>query len=362
VNLAYGVTADVVTSAERGRYIGLASVGPIIGPSLGPVIGGVITQYLGWRYIFVLLACAAAIFFIFLIVFLPETCRTIVGNGSILPKSLWNKSVVSIIRNDSEYERLDGGATHQPQAEPAKATSRKPNPFKSLGILFQYPTGSVIVFNGLSFAIYYSITSSLPYSFHDIHHFDDIQIGLSYIPIGLGTILAALGNGFIVDWNYRRLAKRAGMDIDEGGHVDYETCKRLGFSVEMARLQIVVPAVCLACLSMLGYAWAMAVRVPVPIPLVLLFVFGWAGTAAYSCMNVLIVDLNYSAAASATAANNLVRCLLGAGGAAVIMPLINRLGMGWTFTAIAGVWIALSPLVLLPLFRDTKKSGTESGS
>nr|A0A348HAY7.1 RecName: Full=MFS-type transporter phiL; AltName: Full=Phomoidride biosynthesis cluster protein L [fungal sp. ATCC 74256]BBG28509.1 putative transporter [fungal sp. ATCC 74256] len=350
VNLAYGVTADVVTSAERGRYIGLASVGPIIGPSLGPVLGGVITQYLGWRYIFVILAAAALIFLFLLIIFFPETCRNLVGNGSIPPKSLWNRSLVSLFKKGSKLEDHASGR-NLPNAGSKKSNPRNTNPLKALNVLFEYPTSPVIIFNGLSYAIYYAITSSLSYSFHDNYYFDDIHVGLSYIPIGVGTIIAALGNGFVVDWNYRRLANKAGIDIDQGRHMDYETGKRLGFSIEKARLQIAVPAVVVACISMLGYAWTMSLRLPPIIPLLCLFVFGWGGTAAYSCMNVLIVDINYSSAASATAANNLVRCLLGAGGAAVIMPLINVLGMGWTFTAIAGLWVLLSPLVLFLLFR-----------
>jgi MFS family permease len=348
VNLAYGVTADVVTSAERGRYIGLASVGPIIGPSLGPVLGGVITQYLGWRYIFVVLAAAALVYALLLVTLLPETCRNPVGDGSIPPESTWNKTLISLFKRT----RTDGDE-QRPEQVPLqkKSNPRNPNPLKALKVLFEYPTSPIIIFNGSSYAIYYAITSSLSYSFHDIYFSNNVQVGLSYIPITTGTLLAAFGNGFIVDWNYRRLAARAGLDL---GHIDYETGKRLGFSVEKARLQIALPATVLACIAMLGYAWTMTLRLTPVVPLLLLFVFGWGGTAAYTVMNVLIVNINYSSAASATAANNLVRCMLGAGGAAAIMPLINSLGMGWSFTCIAIAWVALSPLALIVLFSQRK--------
>lgn len=53
-------------------------------------------------------------------------------------------------------------------------------------------------------------------------------------------------------------------------------------------------------------------------------------------MNVLIIDLNYSTAATAVAANDLVRCLLGAGSTALVLPMLNALGRGWTYTALAG--------------------------
>lgn len=52
VALCNGVVADLVTSAERGIYIGYTSVPTIVGPIIGPIIGGVIAQYLGWWWIF----------------------------------------------------------------------------------------------------------------------------------------------------------------------------------------------------------------------------------------------------------------------------------------------------------------------
>ncbi len=46
VALANAVVADIVTSAERGTYIGYVTVGALAGPAFGPVIGGK-SQYLG---------------------------------------------------------------------------------------------------------------------------------------------------------------------------------------------------------------------------------------------------------------------------------------------------------------------------
>src|SRR5271170_6640744 len=52
VALANAVVADLVTSAERGSYIGYASIGALVGPAFGPVVGGLLCQYLGWRSVF----------------------------------------------------------------------------------------------------------------------------------------------------------------------------------------------------------------------------------------------------------------------------------------------------------------------
>ncbi|KAF7122920.1 hypothetical protein CNMCM5793_001096 [Aspergillus hiratsukae] len=79
VALASAVAADVITSAERGMYMGITSLGNILAPSLGPILGGFLSQYLGWQAIFWFLALAAIAFFVPLVLFFPETCRAIVA-------------------------------------------------------------------------------------------------------------------------------------------------------------------------------------------------------------------------------------------------------------------------------------------
>lgn len=62
-------------------------------------------------------------------------------------------------------------------------------------------------------------------------------------------------------------------------------------------------------------------------------------------MNVLIVDLYYSTPATAMAANNLVRCFLGAGATAVVRPMIRKWGNVWTYLIVAGAMASVAPLL-----------------
>lgn len=68
-------------------------------------------------------------------------------------------------------------------------------------------------------------------------------------------------------------------------------------------------------------------------------------------MNVLIVDLYYETPATAMAANNLVRCFLGAGAAAVVNPLINRIGVQWTYCFVSGAIFLVIPLLAIVYFQ-----------
>lgn len=56
VALCTAVVADLVTSAERGQYIGFTAVPAVLAPALGPVVGGLLSEFLGWRSIFWFLA------------------------------------------------------------------------------------------------------------------------------------------------------------------------------------------------------------------------------------------------------------------------------------------------------------------
>ena len=56
--MCLGVSIALLTSIfpqeARGRILGISAASVYIGLSVGPIIGGVITQWLGWRFIFVL--------------------------------------------------------------------------------------------------------------------------------------------------------------------------------------------------------------------------------------------------------------------------------------------------------------------
>ncbi|KAJ7090812.1 major facilitator superfamily domain-containing protein [Mycena belliarum] len=97
IAIGAGVIGDISTRAERGGFFGVYSIGPMFGPAIGPVLGGVLADKLGWRAIFWFLCIASAICMLVMILFLPETLRTIVGNGSIRPPAIYNP-VLPIVR------------------------------------------------------------------------------------------------------------------------------------------------------------------------------------------------------------------------------------------------------------------------
>jgi len=87
---------------------------------------------------------------------------------------------------------------------------------------------------------------------------------------------------------------------------------------------------------------------------------GLALNGGFQAMSVVLVDMYPLSPATATAANNLVRCLMGAAGTAIIIQMIEAMGRGWCFTFVAAVVAALSPILWVlikwgPGWRDARR-------
>ena len=101
ISLAYAVVADVTVHSERGRFLGPMLMATNVGPCIGPVIGGGAALASGdprWCFRALCIFGASALLLIGLA--MPETCRSIVGNGAVPAQGLWRTWVGCL--SDSE--------------------------------------------------------------------------------------------------------------------------------------------------------------------------------------------------------------------------------------------------------------------
>jgi MFS family permease len=342
VALANAVVADVATSAERGIYIGITSLTGILAPSLGPILGGILAQYAGWKWIFGFLAIFAFSFFVPLLLFFPETGRNIVGDGTIPPPK-WNRSLMNYI---NEHKRLKEGI--QPDYAARDELARKrgrirfPNPLATLVVATEKEATCVLGFAGIVYAGFYAIISGMPSQLKEIYGYSDLVVGLMYLPISGGSLLAAFTQGKLIDWSYHREARRLGIKVVKSREQDLSN-----FPIEKARLQVAIPLLFACALFTVAYGWILHFRTNVAGPFIILFFLGYTLIASTQSISILIVDINPGLAGTATAAFNLVRCLLGAGATALILPMTNAMGWGWAYTLIAFIYVIMSPLLWL---------------
>lgn len=324
VALASGTIADIVTSAERGTYIGYSQMGAVLGPSLSPIIGGLLTQFVGWRWIFWFLVIFAACVFSIFLVFFPETCRNIVEDGSKVPPK-WDRPLRQLVSSAKEEEPVGHSALCIP------------NPLPTVRIIFTMQGFFTLFIIGLLYSAFYAVTTTMALVYKEKYNFNDIQVSLMFIPIGAGSAISTFTTGKLLNRNYRKHAKLNGFPLERNRQHDMSN-----FPIEKARLEIATPFILIGSLALIAYGWTVDYQVHLAAPIVFLFVTGYTFIAGYSSMAILMVDLNSEKAATATAANNLVRCLLGAGASAIVVPMVEKIGMGWTCTFFALLWATFS--------------------
>lgn len=339
VALANAVISDIVTSQERGVYVSYMSVSVMAGPSLGPIIGGLLGQYLGWHSIFWFLLIVTGILAVPVALFFPETCRNVVDDGSVPPPK-WSRCYTN--RKVERRLIVEGRSIpYEKRDELAKSRSiRFPNPLETVKIVFTKEAGFALGYIGIMCCGYYATIALVPTQFKTVYEFNQIQIALCYLPLGFGSLLAGLIRGKIIDSRYKFHANKHGLPLEFNRRVDLSN-----FPIERARLEVAIPPLILGTACNIGFGWMIQYRVNLSGPLIFLFIIGFCTSSALNTVSVLLVDLYPGKAGTATAANNLVRCWLGAGATSSVVPLINKAGIGWTTTFFGLLVVLFSPII-----------------
>ncbi|GAB7336978.1 hypothetical protein MBLNU457_g2399t1 [Dothideomycetes sp. NU457] len=348
IALSQGVVGDTITSAERGSYIAITSITGILGPTLSPILGGILSQYLGWHSVFWFLLIFAGVSFLLIGLFMPETCRRVVGDASF-PGPWLNWNLTDHWRHARRARQGVKVDEEKLAALRANYSLSFPNPLGTLAVLGNLETFLILLSCGFAFACFYAISTGASRAFHTLYGFDDLYVALMFIPIGVGGTISAFTTGRLVDWNYRRHAKRLGFPVVRNRQQDL-----IDFPIEKARLEIALPLFYLGAAAVLGYGWMMDHKISLAGPIIMLFILGYALTASFQTLNVLIIDIYPGRAATATAANNIMRCELGAAATAAIGPMSEAMGNGWAYTLLALLFVATSPCLWLVQARGMK--------
>ncbi|KAG8529167.1 uncharacterized protein KY384_005802 [Bacidia gigantensis] len=203
IALAYGIISDISTPAERGSYMGILMGFTNAAPSLGPVLGGVLAEKLTWHWVFWLLTVLSGVHLFALSVFLPETSRKLVGDGSWAPQQWMNKSFASVM-----FSRKP----RRPVSE-QKAQISVPNPFHCLVALVNRHNFMIILVGGIQYTIFGCLAASLSVQMIDIYSLNYLTAGLVYLPSGVGGIVAAYLTGRLLDYEYRLTARKHGLPV-----------------------------------------------------------------------------------------------------------------------------------------------------
>ncbi|PSR81480.1 major facilitator superfamily domain-containing protein [Coniella lustricola] len=315
-----GTISDIVPIQKRGLALSLYMFGPILGPSVGPLLGGFITDMLGWRWIFWTLAIIYSAMTLLQILLMRETyaARILQHRTNKLRQQTGNINLRSKLDDDSTgYEILVRAIVR-----PAKITIYSPLTLV-LSLASAYLNGVVFL-----------LLTTAPIMFHSIYGFSPKAVGIALLGYGIGNLVGLL----IFTLTSDRLVRRQPAVAAKQNRPENRIIPILG-------------ALPLIFVGLLWYGWSAATGVHWMLAITGSALIGAGNVLFMSTVTGYLIDCFGAYAASAIAANTVLRSLGG-----TLLPLIGAdlfaaIGWGWGNSVLALVAVLLTPAMLYLYLR-----------
>ncbi|KAJ7739903.1 major facilitator superfamily domain-containing protein [Mycena metata] len=305
-----GVISDLFSERDRAAAMAIYSLGPLIGPVVGPIIGGFVTQTIGIKYVFIIVAGAGAVASAVGIPILRETY------APILRLAIAKKSA------DPEKTALDHPvlvANHTSKLHYLWINLSRP-----AILLF----GSLVCFMlslymAFMYGIYYLMFTTFATLFADIYGFDTGIGGLTYIGLGVGFLLATVFSARSANEIYLHLLKK------NGGKGEPEM-----------RIPALIFGSLFVPVGLFWYGWSAQARIHWIMPIIGSGIFGFGMMSTFLPIQLYLVDA-FTYAASALSAASVFRSLLGFAFPLFGQQMYAALGNGGGNSLLGGLAIVL---------------------
>ncbi|KAJ5658213.1 MFS transporter cpaT [Penicillium longicatenatum] len=313
LTIGAGSIADMFVQESRGSAMAAWAIGPLIGPVIGPIAGGFLTQAKGWRWTFWVLAMASGAVSIISILTIRES----------YPPTLlaWKtKKLQKETGNPNLRSKLDTGMSPKHLFLHTIVRPTK--------MLFLSPIVLLLsIYVALVYGYLYLLFTTISEVFEGQYGFSQGTVGLSYLGIGIGSVIGLATLGATSD----RLLK-------------YLTNKNGGASKPEYRLPPMIPGSLFVPVSLFIYGWTAYYKVHWIVPIIGTSFLGVGMLMAFMTVSTYLVDAFTIYAASAMAANTVLRSLVGA-----LLPLAGpamykSLGLGWGNSLLGFIALAMCPL------------------
>ncbi|KAJ7778833.1 major facilitator superfamily domain-containing protein [Mycena maculata] len=293
---------DIYRPTERATAMGWFLSGTLIGPAIGPFVAGVIVTFRSWRVIFYLQAALGGFATIMVFFFLPETIHR---------------------KRSDELEELSRG-------QKVRRIWEWTNPFRIIK-LYKYPN-LIIASAGSSALVWnmYSLLTPIRYIINPRFALTSpIQSGLFYLAPGCGYMAGTFFGGRWADHTVKKWIEIRGARVPED------------------RLRSAIPfmgAIIPGC--MLVYGWSIEKKAGgIALPVIMMFIQGFAQLFCFPSLNTYCLDVMQSRSAEVVAGNYMVRYFFAAAGSAVVLPAVDKIGVGW-FSTISSIFLVLATVAV----------------
>ncbi|KAL2817760.1 major facilitator superfamily domain-containing protein [Aspergillus cavernicola] len=312
-----GTIADLIVQEKRGGVIAIYALGPILGPVIGPVAGGYLVAAKGWRWVFWVLTIIGGAFTVISFVFLCETYPT------VLLKRKTQRLIQETGNTSLRSKRDNGLSTTQLFAQALTRPTK---------ILLFSPIVSVSsIYIGIVYGYQYLMFSTFTFVFEDQYGFPTSSSGLTFLGMGVGSLLGLFVIGAVSD----RIVKAKSKPTPDSPSGTMKPEYRLPPLVVGA---FFIPA------GLFLYGWTADYKTHWIVPIIGTALVGVGNIAVFMCITSYLIDAFTIYAASALAANTVVRSIMGA-----LLPLAGQsmydaLGLGWGNSLLGFIAVACIPV------------------
>lgn len=335
-----GVCADLAPRATRGSIVGFTSGIQLLAMALGALVGSLLASgFDSWRAVFWFLAigCGVSGFISFLI--LPETMRSMVGNGSIPPLTIINKSPLWTVPHFKKKLTNDTSTLEPPVVQSPLSKILDVPSIIALPEVFM-----VLIPTALYFTTWTLSLTALSTVLQNTWGYSVQRVGLCFLAPGIAGCFGSIGTGRLLNQVYKYYYQMYEKDLHEW-EKKQEGPKPF-FNLFKCRLSVLLPLGIIFNGGVLIFGWCLGRKQPLASVLIGSFLLSLV-TMAYAAAAVnLLADLYPSKTSTSTACVNFTRCLFAAAGVASLDKMEEKMTIGGCFTFLAGLCL----LSLIPIW------------
>lgn len=316
LTLGGGTIADMFPPQQRAGAMAIWSIGPLLGPVIGPVCGGFLVENTSWRWVFWILAIFGGVFGVVLFFVGRETYHVTLleKKAARLRKETGNENLRSKLAKDLTPRQLFAQAIARP-----------------MKMLFLSPiVGLMSLYIAINYGILYLFFTTVTFVFEGQYHFSSGAVGLSYIGVGVGMIVGMAALGTLSDKIIRQHQAKGDVTPEH----------RLPFVLTL-------PGAIGLPIGVFIYGWTTYYHVHWIVPIIATSLIGLGNLTAMMTIQTYLVDAFTIHAASAIAANTVLRSIFGAVLPLAGLSMYDALGLGWGNSLLGFISLAFIPV---PIF------------
>jgi MFS family permease len=301
------VLADCWRAEQRGHSFAIATFIPLLGPAVGPILGGVITQHIGWRWLFWVLSIFDGALIVYAVFFFPETYHRL----------LLHRKAIGLQKETGRPYHAGNDVHSQPLGRKLVFSLARP-----CWMLATQPTIQIMaIFLAYNFGVLFLFLTSFATLWTEKYN-QSVEIsGAHYLALVIGYTVAAQCGARLTDWLWKHLTRKRGQTAPE------------------YRIPLMIPGLILILTGLFWYGWSAEAMAPWIVVDLGVAVFGRGMILSVHAMQQYVMESYKEYVASANAASQFLRSIFGFCFPIFAPALYDRLGYGWGNSTLAFIMI-----------------------